>query len=121
MLVWLCFHKYQASFLTFFLILIFVLDIMLIDLCYDGTKESYFRDSYLDFWVKMLQDSEYESLNTIAVNKLVMIPTTYLTEKDFSVIVDIKNKKRNRLKMVDAWGFGNHTYYYWKSFLRAIK
>ena len=30
-----------------------------------------------------------------------MMPTTYLVEKGFSALVDIKNKKRNRLKMVD--------------------
>ena len=49
----------------------------------------------------MLQDSAYESLATIAVNKLALIPTTYLIEKGFTALVDIKNKKRNMLKMVD--------------------
>ena len=73
----------------------------MIDLCNDGTKESHFRDSYSDFWVKMLQDSEYESLANVAVNKLVMIPTTYLAEKGFWDLVEIKNKKRSRLNMVD--------------------
>ena len=56
---------------------------LLIDLCNDGAKESQFRDSYSNFWVKMLQDSEYKPLATIAVNKLVMMPTTYLAEKGF--------------------------------------
>ena len=49
----------------------------------------------------MLYDSEYESIATIAVNKLVMMPTTYLAEKGFSALVEIKNKKRNMLKMVN--------------------
>ena len=56
---------------------------LLIDLCNDGTKESHFRDSYSDVWVKMLQDSEYKPLATIAVNKLAMMPTTNLAEKGF--------------------------------------
>ena len=46
---------------------------LLVDLCNDGSKKSHFRDSYSDFWVKMLQDSEYESLTTIAVNRLKMV------------------------------------------------
>ena len=70
---------------------------LLIDLCNDGTKESHFSDSYSDFWVRMLQDSEYKPLGTIAVNKLVMMPTNYLAEKRFSAPVYIKN----RLKIVD--------------------
>ena len=72
---------------------------LLIGLCNDGTKESHFRGSYSDFWIKMFHDSEYESLTTITVNKLVMMSTTYLSEKGFSALVYIKNK--NMLKMVD--------------------
>ena len=40
---------------------------LLIGLCNDGTKESHFRGSYSDFWIKMFHDSEYESLTTITV------------------------------------------------------
>ena len=29
------------------------------------------------------------------------MPTTYLAERGFSVLVDIKTKKRNRLKSID--------------------
>ena len=47
----------------------------------------------------MLQNSQYFA--TIAANKLVMMPTIYLAEKGFSTIVDIKNKKTNRLKIID--------------------
>ena len=72
----------------------------MIDLCNDETKESHFRDSYSDFWIKRLQDSEYESVAT-AVKKLVMMLTTYLAKNGFLALVDIKNKKRNMLKMVD--------------------
>ena len=49
----------------------------------------------------MVQDSEYKPLATIAVYKQVMMPTTYLAEKGFSALVNTKNKKRNRLKMVN--------------------
>ena len=49
----------------------------------------------------MLQDSAYKPVGSIAVNKLVVMPTTYLAKKGFSALVDIKNKKRNMLKMVD--------------------
>ena len=34
-------------------------------------------------------DSEYKSRATIAVNKLIMMPTTYLAKKGFSTLVDI--------------------------------
>ena len=69
----------------------------------------------------MLYDSEYESIATIAVNKLVMMPTTYLAEKGFSALVDIKNKKRNRLKMVDAWSFGRANFASnWKKIAKQI-
>ena len=51
----------------------------------DVTKESHFRDIYSDFWVKLLQDSEYKSLATIAINKLVMMPTTYLLKRVFQL------------------------------------
>ena len=37
------------------------------DLSNEVTKESHFRDSYPDFWVKMLKDSKYKSHATIAV------------------------------------------------------
>ena len=74
---------------------------LLINVCKDGNKESHFRGSYSDFWAKILQNTEYKSRATIAVNKLVMMPTTYLAENGFSGLVEIKNKKRKRLKMVD--------------------
>ena len=76
---------------------------LLIELSNDGTEESHFRESgnYSDFWVKILQSSQYKFLATIAVKKLVLMPTTYLAERGFSVLVDIKTKKRNRLKSID--------------------
>ena len=49
----------------------------------------------------MLQDSEYKSRATIAVNKLIMMLSTYIAETCFSALDDIKNKKRKKLKMVE--------------------
>ena len=53
----------------------------------------------------MFQDSEYESFATIAVNKLVMMPTTCLAKKGSSPLVDIKNKEKQveNFWRIDAW------------------
>ena len=49
----------------------------------------------------MLQLSEYKFLAIIAVKKLLIMPTTYMTEKGFSALVDIKQKKWSCFKNVD--------------------
>ena len=41
-----------------------------------------------------MQDSEYQSLATIVVKKLVMMPTTFFAENSFSDLVDIKKTVR---------------------------
>ena len=56
---------------------------LLVDVSNDGTKESHFRDSYSDFWFEMLKDPELKYLATTAVNKIVMMPTTYLAKEGF--------------------------------------
>ena len=50
----------------------------------------------------MLYHSEYKSHASITITKLIVIPTIYVTEKSFSEQVEIKKKKQNRLKCVDA-------------------
>ena len=57
--------------------------------------------SYSEFLANMLQQCEYRSLAIIAIKKLAIVPATYLAGKGFSALVNIKNKKQNRLKYVD--------------------
>ena len=59
------------------------------------------REYYGDFWVSLL-DSDYRNIAIIALQKLVLMPTTYLSEKGFSCLVEIKTQKRNRLKSLDG-------------------
>ena len=75
----------------------------LIDLSQDFSLKSNFQSvgSYSDFWTSILGEKGFQSLATLALTTLVMMPTTYMAEKGFSVLVDIKTKKRNRLKSVD--------------------
>ena len=76
---------------------------LLIEISNDKVQEANFKgsDTYSNYWVEVLQNSRYNCLATIALDKLVMMPTTYLAEKGFSALVDIKNKKRNRIIRVD--------------------
>ena len=75
----------------------------LIDLSQDMVQKSIFGTlSYGDFWVNLLKIDEYSGLATAALQKLVIMPTTYLSEKEFSCLVDLKDKKRNRLKCIDT-------------------
>ena len=55
---------------------------------------------YSEFWIHILQQPEYKSLATIALKKLVILPTTYMAENGFSALVDFKSKG-NILKHVD--------------------
>ena len=57
--------------------------------------------SYSGFWANILQQSEYKFLAIVAIKKLVIVSATYLAGKGFSALVNIKIKKRNRLKYVD--------------------
>ena len=49
-----------------------------------------------EFWIKKL-DGNYRDLAIQALDILVQNPITYLAEKCFSTLVDIKTKKRNKL------------------------
>ena len=50
----------------------------------------------MEFWIKQL-DGNYRDLAIHALDILAQNPTTYLAEKGFSTLVDIKTKKRNKL------------------------
>ena len=61
----------------------------------------------------MIQDSEYESLATIAVNKLVVMPTNSSCRKVFfgsSWHQKQKAKPVENSLWVDAWSFGRANY-----------
>ena len=75
----------------------------LIDLSQDFSLKFQFQSvgSYRNFWTSILDEKEFKSLAILALRRLVMMPTTYMAEKGFSVLVGIKTKKRNRLKSVD--------------------
>ena len=47
----------------------------------------------MEFWIKQL-DGKYRDLAIQALDILVQNPTTYLADKGFSTLVDIKTKKR---------------------------
>lgn len=75
----------------------------LIDICNDKVQEAIFhkKDNYTNFWVEVLQNSNYSEIAKKAISKLVIMPTTYLAEKGFSALVNIKTRKRNKLKNID--------------------
>ena len=75
----------------------------LVDLSQDFSLRSKFQScsSYGNFWTSLLHEKGAKEIATIALQKLSMMPTTYLAEKGFSVLTDIKMKKWNRLKSVD--------------------
>ena len=56
--------------------------------------------SYIDFWVSLLSNLEYQTLTQKAVSILVRMPSTYHCEQGFSFLVEIKSKKRNSIKEV---------------------
>ena len=63
----------------------------------DFCQQAFFsRGKHAEFWVGTLNGS-YKDLAIQALNVLVQNPTTYLAEKGFSVLVDIKTKKRSCL------------------------
>ena len=49
-----------------------------------------------------LKKEEYQAVATAALEKLVLMPTTYLCEKGFSCLVELKTKKRKRLQCLDV-------------------
>ena len=55
-----------------------------------------------EFWVSLIDFSEYKNLAEKAVAVVVQMPTTYLCEKGFSRLVEIKSKKRNSILNIDC-------------------
>ena len=52
---------------------------------------------YEDYWFGLLKSPEYEKIALEDLQQLVLMPTTYVSEKGFSCLVEMKTKKRNAL------------------------
>ena len=76
----------------------------LLELHNDFSQKSFFKTHpyYGDYWVSLLEFPEYKTIALKALQELVLMPTTYLSEKGFSCLVELKTKKRNALKCVDS-------------------
>ncbi|XP_060864342.1 protein FAM200A-like [Metopolophium dirhodum] len=73
-----------------------LLETQIIDHSCDKTYEHKFKNETLvDFWCAVY--NEYPELSINAIKKLLLFPTTYLCEKGFSTMANIKTKQRNRL------------------------
>ncbi|XP_060876341.1 SCAN domain-containing protein 3-like [Metopolophium dirhodum] len=73
-----------------------LLETQIIELSCDKTYENKFKNETLvDFWCAVY--NEYPELSINAIKKLLLFPTTYLCEKGFSTMANIKTKHRNRL------------------------
>lgn len=73
-----------------------LIETQIIDLSCDKTYEHKFKNETLvDFWCAVY--NEYPELSINAIKKLLLFPTTYLCEKGFSTMANIKTKQRNRL------------------------
>ena len=57
---------------------------------------------YGDFSAGLFESPEYNKIALKTLRKLVMMPTSYMSEKGFSCSVELKTKKRNSLKCVDV-------------------
>ena len=73
-------------------------------------KKPFFNPGkHTEFWIKQL-DGNYRDLAIQALDILVQNPTTYLAEKGFSALVDIKTKQKREttfkwnIRSVDARG-----------------
>ena len=74
----------------------------------DHVQKAFFNPGkHTEFWIKQL-DGNYRDLVIQALDILVQNPTTYLAEKGFSALVDIKKKEKQSFKWnirsVDARG-----------------
>ena len=69
----------------------------LIELRSDLVKKAEFETftNYADFWVSLLSNLEYQTLDQKAISILVRMPSTYHCEQGFSSLVEVNSKKRN--------------------------
>ena len=76
----------------------------LLELHNDFYQKSFFKTHpyYGDYWVSLLESPVYKTIALKALQVVVLMPTTYLSEKGFSCLVELKTKKRNALKCVDS-------------------
>ena len=72
----------------------------LIDICNDGNIKLVHREMPLDeFWIKI--QNEYPNIGEKALVILLQLSTTYLCETAFSVLTNLKTRKRERLLVVE--------------------
>lgn len=63
-------------------------------------KTSFSQIELSEFWISLVK--EYPELSTKAVKILLPFSTSYLCELGFSVLTEMKSKKRERLLIIDA-------------------
>ena len=63
-------------------------------------KDAFESDSLSSFGIKK-QVISYTKIREIALRYLMLFPTIYLCEQEFSALLIMKNKSRNRLKISD--------------------
>ena len=64
----------------------------------DALKQDFISNSLTSFWCSLLQT--YPELSTKALNELILFETTlYLCEKEFLLLVSIKNKIQSTLNI----------------------
>ena len=56
---------------------------------------------YTEFWVHLLNVPEYRKIAKKAISVLIQMPTTYLCESGFSLLCEIKSRKRNSITHID--------------------
>lgn len=69
--------------------------------CDSGLKAVFHETSLEKFWSNLNSNSDYKKLSEKAVSSLLIFPTTYLCEKGFSTMANLKTKSRNRLQVDD--------------------
>ena len=76
----------------------------LVELQQDFSKRAFFKSHlyYRDYRVDLLESPEYKKIALEVKRELVVMPTTYISEKGFSCLVELKTKKQNTLKCVDS-------------------
>ena len=76
----------------------------LVELQQDFSERASFKSHfyYGDYSVSLFKSPEYKKIASKALRELVVMPTTYMSEKGFSCLVELKTKKPNLLKCIDS-------------------